>query len=87
MRRMILMLTVAALMVAALTITAAGAFAAPQEAHGTYGVGGPSFSSTEESAFGCAGNVGGFIVTENQGCREINQGPFSVFEGICSFGE
>jgi hypothetical protein len=79
-RRVLLVLTVAALMVAALTITAAGAFAAPQSEHGHCGVGGPG-----SGAFGCAGNVGGFIATPNGQCKEINQGPFSVFEGFCGF--
>jgi hypothetical protein len=53
------------------------AHAAPQEPHGTCGVG-----DGGEGAFGCAGNVGGFIVTPQGRC--IEQGtPFSVFGGAC----
>ncbi len=64
---------------AALLLTIAGAplsaAAAPQDAHGTCGVGGPS----QNGATGCAGNVGGVIFAPNNECRQINQGPFNEF--------
>ena len=53
--------------------------AAPQAAHGTCGVGDGSFNG----AFGCAGNVGGFILTPGGRCIEQNT-PNSVFSGTCS---
>ena len=77
-RRIVVLLTVV-LMVAMMVAMAAPAFAAPQTAQGTCGVGGPS----DSGASGCAGNVGGFIITKNQGCREINRGPFRSEEEVC----
>jgi hypothetical protein len=53
--------------------------AAPQAAHGTCGVGDGSFNG----ALGCAGNVGGFILSPGGRCIEQNT-PNSVFTGTCS---
>ena len=78
-RRIVVLLTVVVLMVAMMVAMAAPAFAAPQTAQGTCGVGRPS----DSGASGCAGNVGGFIITKNQGCREINRGPFRSEEEVC----
>ena len=66
-KRIAVLLRVVAMMVAMMVAMAAPAFAAPQTAQGTCGVGGPS----DSGASGCAGNVGGHIITENQGCRDI----------------
>lgn len=46
----------------------------PSEPHGTCGVGGDS----GKGAFGCAGNVGGFINTPNGKCHTTG-GPFNTF--------
>lgn len=73
----------AATLLFALAGTGSMAYAAatpsgPQQPHGTCGIGGQSSSG----AFGCAGNVGGFIVTPTGKC--IEQGtPFSQFIGAC----
>jgi hypothetical protein len=70
-------------MVAAIGLLAASraayANAAPQAAHGTCGIGDGSLSG----AIGCAGNVGGFILTPDGRCIEQNT-PNTVFSGICS---
>ena len=78
-RKMLAALVTAAMLAAMMVAMAAPAFAAPQTAQGTCGVGRPS----DSGAFGCAGNVGGFIITKNQGCREINRGPFRSEEEVC----
>ncbi len=78
-RKMLAALVTAAMLAAMMVAMAAPAFAAPQTAQGTCGVGGPSGSG----ASGCAGNVGGFIITKNQGCREIDRGPFRSEEEVC----
>jgi hypothetical protein len=72
MKRILLLATVAFVVAAMMVATSMSAFAAPQFPAGTCGVGGPS----GKGASGCAGNLGGFIVTQNQGCKEINRGPF-----------
>ena len=70
--RRALMVCVLALILAAMMVAMAmPAFAAPQSSIGTCGIGGPSGNG----ASGCAGNVGGSIVTEQQGCKDIG-GPF-----------
>ncbi len=73
MKRIRLVLTVALVMATMMVAMAAPAFAAPppESPHGTCGLG-----ETSGGAAGCAGNIGGFIITEHQGCREINRGPF-----------
>jgi hypothetical protein len=48
--------------------------AAPRTPHGTCGVG----DGSGNGAFGCAGNVGGFIVAPNGRCHTTG-GPFNVF--------
>ena len=53
--------------------------AAPQAAHGTCGVG----DGSSNGALGCAGNVGGFIISPEGRCIEQNT-PNTVFSGICS---
>src|SRR3954447_6007267 len=75
MRRIILLLTTAALMAAMAMATAvpAAAVPSPDTRHGTCDLGGPSVNS----ASGCAGNIGGFIDTHNMPCKEINRGPFN----------
>ena len=78
-KRIAVLLTVALVVATMMVAMAAPAFAAPQTAQGTCGVGRPS----DSGAFGCAGNVGGFIITKNQGCREINRGPFRSEEEVC----
>ncbi len=50
------------------------AFADPSEAHGTCRIG----DGSDNGAFGCAGNVGGFIVTPQGKCIDQNT-PFSEF--------
>lgn len=73
-------LVVAALVMAAIMVAMAmPAFAAPRSPTGTCAIGGPSGTG----ALGCAGNVGGSIITEQQGCREINRGPFNENEFGC----
>jgi hypothetical protein len=79
MRRIMMMVTVALVTAMMMVAMAMPAFAAPQSANGTCGVGGPS----DNGASGCAGNEGGDIITENQGCREINRGPFHSEEEFC----
>ena len=49
------------------------AHADPQSPHGTCGIGGSG-----NGAFGCAGNVGGFIETPNGNCLTTG-GPFNTF--------
>ena len=71
MKRIIMILAVALVMAAMMVAMAMPAFAAPQSSIGTCGIGGPSGNG----ASGCAGNVGGSIVTEQQGCKDIG-GPF-----------
>ena len=80
-KRIAVLLTVALVVSTMMVAMAAPAFAAPQTAQGTCGVGGPSGSG----ASGCAGNVGGYIITKNQGCRDINRGPFRSAEESCTF--
>ena len=73
-KRIILLLTVALVMVAMMVASAMPAFAAPQDARGTCNLGG---QSSDTGAEGCAGNIGG-TVENNQGeCKETNQGPFA----------
>jgi hypothetical protein len=50
-------------------------------------LGGQSSFRTESGggAFGCAGNVGGFVITRTGKCVQVNQGPFDEFE--CDFIE
>ena len=74
-----LLVVVALVMAAMMVAMAMPAFAAPRFPTGTCGVGGPS----DNGASGCAGNVGGSIVTEQQGCRDINRGPFNENEFGC----
>lgn len=50
------------------------AYADPSEPHGTCGIG----DGSGNGAFGCAGNVGGFIVTPQGKCIDQNT-PFSQF--------
>jgi hypothetical protein len=76
MRRILLVLAVAALMAAMAMATAVPAFAVPSEftRHGTCDpIGGPS----DNGASGCAGNIGGFIDTKHKDCKNINRGPFN----------
>ena len=74
-----MMVTVAVVTAAMMASMAIPAFAAPQSANGTCEVGGAS----DNGASGCAGNVGGFIITKNRGCRDINRGPFHSEEEFC----
>jgi len=71
MKRIMVLVTAALVMAAMMVAMAMPAFAAPQSSIGTCGIGGPSGNG----ASGCAGNVGGSIVTEQQGCKDIG-GPF-----------
>ena len=71
MKRIMVLVTAALVMAAMMVAMAMPAFAAPQSSIGTCGIGGPSGNG----ASGCAGNVGGSIVTEQKGCRDIG-GPF-----------
>jgi hypothetical protein len=50
------------------------AYADPSESHGTCRIG----DGSDNGAFGCAGNVGGFIVTPQGKCIDQNT-PFSQF--------
>jgi len=64
------------------------ASAAPTDnPRGTCNLGGQSSFRTESGggAFGCAGNVGGFVITRTGECVQVNQGPFDEFE--CDFIE
>ena len=79
MRRIMLLVVVALVMAAMMVAMAMPAFAAPRFPQGTCEVGGPSGNG----ASGCAGAVGGHIVTEQQGCRDINRGPFNDNEFAC----
>ena len=76
-------ITIAILVSAIGIMTALGtlqlANGAPQAPHGTCGVG----DGSSNGAFGCAGNVGGFIQTPGGRCIEQNT-PNSVFSGSCS---
>jgi hypothetical protein len=79
--RRTLMVCVLALILAAMMVAMSmPAFAAPRVPQGTCDVGGLSAGN---GAFGCAGNVGGSIVTEQQGCKDINRGPFNDNEFAC----
>jgi hypothetical protein len=84
MRRIILLLTAAALMAAMAMATAVPAFAVPSldTRHGTCFLGG--HSPDNKGARGCAGNIGGQIDTQNATCENINRGPFN--EGLRSCG-
>ena len=73
MRRILLVLTVALVMMAMMVASAMPAFAAPQDANGTCNLGGHSDNGAE----GCAGNIGGTVENDQTGCKETNQGPFA----------
>jgi hypothetical protein len=76
--RRALMVCVLALILAAMMVAMAmPAFAAPPP-QGSCEVGG-----VKGKVSGCAGAVGGFIDTEQQGCRDINRGPFNTGEFSC----
>lgn len=83
MKRILLVLMVAALMAAMAMATAVPAFAVPSldTPHGTCGIGGHS----DNGARGCAGNIGGHIDTQNAPCKNINRGPFNKGERSCGF--
>ena len=72
MKRIMMLMTVALVVAAMMLAMAMPAFAAPRPpGQGTCDIGG----LMGEGASGCAGNIGGFIVTEQQGCKDIG-GPF-----------
>lgn len=77
MKRIIMILTVALVLAAMMVAMAMPAFAAPPP-QGSCEVGG-----VRGKVSGCAGAVGGFIDTEQQGCRDINRGPFNTGEFSC----
>ncbi len=91
MRRIIMVLSLAAIMTAVMAASAITAFAVPSEenAHGSCRVGGQS--PDDKGARGCAGNIGGHIDTQNRGnndndeCENINRGPFNEGERSCGF--
>ena len=73
-KRIILLLSVALVMVAMMVASAMPAFAAPQDASGTCNLGGHSDNGAE----GCAGNIGGTVENnQTEECKETNQGPFA----------
>jgi hypothetical protein len=80
MKRIMMLMTVALVVAAMMLAMAMPAFAAPRPpGQGTCDIGG----LMGEGASGCAGNIGGFIVTEQQGCKDINRGPFTTGEFSC----
>jgi hypothetical protein len=83
MKRIIMVLAVAALMAAMAIASAVPAFAVPSEEdrHGTCLIGGRS----DKGARGCAGNIGGHIDTQNAECKNINRGPFNEGKRSCGF--
>jgi hypothetical protein len=79
-------LAVAALAIGASMQLSGVASAAPTDnPRGTCNLGGQSFFRAESGggAFGCAGNVGGFVIKRTGDCVQVNQGPFDEFE--CDF--
>jgi hypothetical protein len=72
-----LMVVVALVMAAMMVAMAMPAFGAPPP-QGSCEVGG-----VRGEVSGCAGAVGGFIDTEQQGCKNINRGPFNNNEFSC----
>jgi hypothetical protein len=76
MKRIFLVLSVAALMAATMMASALPAFAVPSDEnrHGSCRLGGQSDNGAE----GCAGNIGGTVENNQTGeCKETNQGPFA----------
>ena len=71
MRRLLLVVTVMALLATIVVASTMPAIADQKSRNGTCEVGGSG-----SGAEGCAGNVGGFIETGNGDCNQINSGPF-----------
>jgi hypothetical protein len=79
MKRIIMMLTVAALLVVALTISAATSFAAPKACSA-----GDPGCKTDVTATQPAGNSGGFTATETQRGNTSASGTTSTETTACS---
>ena len=82
MRHKRLALAVTALVIGA-TMQMSGVASAlpPDHSRGTCNLGGtPGLDVDDTGADGCAGNVGGFVLTPRGDCVEVNQGPFDEFE-------